>query len=104
MGNLPTTAFLDKKCLACNLVSVDQSSIIETKPKNIFNYIKRVISMILTAAQHQYGPLDIEKNNIDIINIAAYNISLLETDISKDKFLNLIHEGYNSTKLYLDFV
>ena len=104
MGNLPTTAFLDKKCLACNLVSVDQSSIIETKPKNIFNYIKRVISMILTAAQHQYCPLDIEKNNIDIINIAAYNISLLETDISKDKFLNLIHEGYNSTKLYLDFV
>ena len=104
MGNLPTTAFLDKKCLACNLVSVDQSSIIETKPKNIFNYIKRVISMILTAAQHQYGPLDIEKNNIDIINIAAYNISLLETDISKDKFLNLIHEGYNSTKIYLGFV
>ena len=59
--------------------------------------------MILTAAQHQYGPLDIEKNNIDIINIAAYNISLLETHISKDKFMDLINEGYNSTKLYLGY-
>ena len=103
MGNLPTTAFLDKKCLACNLVSVDQSSIVEKKPENILNYIKRVFSMILVAAQHQYGPLDIEKKNIDIINIAAYNISLLETDISKDKFMKLIQEGYNSTKIYLSY-
>lgn len=102
MGNLPTTAFLDKKCLACNLVSINETVSNESKPKNIFNYIRLVVSMILTAAQHQYGPLNIENPNIDIINIPAYNISVLETNLSLEKFKQLSDEGYYSVKLYLN--
>jgi len=102
MGNLPTTAFLDKKCLACNLVSINETVSNYSKPKNIFNYIRLVVNMILTAAQHQYGPLDIENPNIDIINIPAYNISVLETNLSNEKFKRLCDEGYYSVKLYLN--
>ena len=101
MGNLPTTAFLDKKCLAFNLVSMNDTLTIEKKPQNIFNYIRQVVSMILTAAQHQYGPLDIDMDNIDIINIPAYNISVLETNLPAEKFQNLVDEGYYSTEFYL---
>lgn len=104
MGNLPTTAFLDKKCLACNLVSINETMSNHSKPKNIFNYIRLVINMILTAAQHQYGPLDIDNPNIDIINIPAYNISVLETNLSDEKFKQLSDEGYYSVKLYLNEV
>ena len=57
--------------------------------------------MILTAAQHQYGPLDIDMDNIDIINIPAYNISVLETNLPAEKFQNLVDEGYYSTEFYL---
>lgn len=102
MGNLPTTAFLSKKCLACNLVSVNESIPNDSKPKNIFNYIRLVVNMILTAAQHQYGPLDINNPNIDIINIPAYNISVLETNLSSEKFKQLTDEGYYSLKIYLN--
>jgi NTE family protein len=101
MGNLPTTAFLDKKCLACNLVSTNDTISIKKKPRNIFNYIRQVVGMILTAAQHQYGPLDINLDNIDIINIPAYNVSVLETNLSDEKFQILIQEGYSTVDFYL---
>ena len=39
--------------------------------------------------------------NIDIINIPAYNVSVLETNLSDEKFQILIQEGYSTVDFYL---
>tara|TARA_B100000902_G_scaffold265513_1_gene251597 strand:+ start:13944 stop:14957 length:1014 start_codon:yes stop_codon:yes gene_type:complete len=102
-ANLPADAFPNIPALACNLVSVIESTQNGfSKPTNIIQYIRAIINIIFYAAQEKHGKIieGGETDTIEIIypnNIGSYDFYISEKQkdelikigqIAVDKYLN----------------
>lgn len=102
VGNLPTTAFPKKKCLAFNLFSDNEFKHRKENPKNLLSFIKIVLNILVENSREIYSPKNRYIENIDFIEIFTGNVGILETNMD-DMTINQLHDyGYLAVDTFLD--
>lgn len=102
-ANLPAHAFPNTPALACNLVSVLESTQNNfSKPTNIIQYIRAILNIIFYASQEKHGRIS-EGENTDTINIIyPNNIGSSDFDISEKQKNELIKIGQMAVDKYIN--
>lgn len=103
IGNLPITSFPKKKCLAFTLSSKNEYDFqIKKNPKNIFGFIRVILSILFRNVQKNYSSENKCYDNIDYIQINTDDIGILEKNMSNDTINKLINHGYNAVNDFLN--
>ena len=102
VGNLPTTAFPENKCLAFNLIGYNEiESKLNKNPKNIIDFIKMSFSILYNYAQEMISPKNKKIDNIDFIEIYSDKIGLLDINLNKEFIKKTINCGYDAVDEFL---
>ena len=102
VGNLPTTSFPEKKCLAFSLFSDNEFKHRKENPKNIVSFIKIALNILVENAREIYSPKNRYIKNIDFIEIFTGNVGILDTNMDEKTISQLSDYGYLAVETFLE--